>query len=197
MKVLRFPLARITIYFVLGILFATYAKITPQTTFCLLAISAFLFLIFYFFANKNFIQKAYFGIFTFFLSFVIGITTQVVHNDYFQKDNYIHFCTTENKNHLLQVTLREKLKSSNFNNRYIAVVNRFDNKKSSGKLLLNIEKEGLKTDLEIGNTLLIEGESPAMIAKPQSEKKIMKKRAKFAILFLGNLSSRKLIKSNK
>ena len=158
MKVLRFPLARITIYFVLGILFATYAKITPQTTFCLLAISAFLFLIFYFFANKNFIQKAYFGIFTFFLSFVIGITTQVVHNDYFQKDNYIHFCTTENKNHLLQVTLREKLKSSNFNNRYIAVVNRFDNKKSSGKLLLNIEKEGLKTDLEIGNTLLIEGE---------------------------------------
>jgi competence protein ComEC len=158
MKVLRFPLARITIYFVLGILFATYAKITPQTTFCLLSISAVLFFIFYFFANKNFIQKAYFGIFTFFLSFVIGITTQVVHNDYFQKDNYIHFCTTENKNHLLEVTLREKLKSSNFNNRYIAVVNRFDNEKSSGKLLLNIEKEGLKTDLEIGNALLIKGE---------------------------------------
>ena len=158
MKVFRFPLARITIYFVLGILFATYAKITPQTTFCLLSISVVLFLIFYFFANKNFIQKAYFGIFTFFLSFVIGATTQVVHNDYFQKDNYIHFCTTENKNYLLEVTLREKLKSSNFNNRYIAVVNRFDNEKSSGKLLLNIEKEGLKTDLEIGNTLLIEGE---------------------------------------
>lgn len=158
MKVLRFPLARITIYFVLGILFATYAKVTPETMFYLLAIAAVLFSIFYFFANKNFIQKVYFGVFTFYLSFIIGITTQVVHNDYFQKNNYIHFCKTENKNHILEVTLREKLKSSKFNYRYIALVNRFDDKKSSGKLLLNIEKEGLKTDFQIGNNLLIDGE---------------------------------------
>ena len=150
MKVLQFPLARITIYFVLGILFATYANITPRTTFFLLAIVAVLFLIFYFFSNKNFIQKIYFGVFTFLLSFIIGITTQVVHNDYFQKDNYIHLCKTENKNHILEVTLREKLKSSKFNHRYIVVVNRFDNKESVGKLLLNIEKEGLKTDFQIG-----------------------------------------------
>lgn len=158
MKVLQFPLARITIYFVLGILFATYANITPRTTFFLLAIVAVLFLIFYFFSNKNFIQKIYFGVFTFLLSFIIGITTQVVHNDYFQKDNYIHLCKTENKNHILEVTLREKLKSSKFNHRYIVVVNRFDNKKSVGKLLLNIEKEGLKTNFQIGNNLLVEGE---------------------------------------
>ena len=158
MKVLKFPLARITIFFVSGILFASYAKITPQTTFFLLIISGLLFVFTYFFAKKNFVQKVYFGIFTFLFSFLIGITTQVVHNDFFQKDNYIHFCNIENKNHVLEVTLREKLKSSKFNLRYIAVVNRFDNHKSSGKLLLNIEKESLKTNFEIGNNLLIEGE---------------------------------------
>ena len=161
MKVLQFPLVRITIYFVLGILFATYAKISLETTFFLLGISAVLFLVFYFFSNKNFIQKVYFGIFTFFLSFIIGITTQVVHNDYFQKNNYIHLCkieNTEKQSHVLEVTLREKLKSSKFNNRFIAVVNRIDNQKSSGKLLLNIEKEGLKLEFQIGNNLLIKGE---------------------------------------
>ena len=158
MKVLKFPLARITIFFVSGILFASYAKITPQTTFFLLIISGLLFVFTYFFAKKDFIQKAYFGIFTFLFSLIIGITTQVVHNDFFQKDNYIHFCNIENKNHVLEVTLREKLKSSKFNLRYIAVVSRFDDQKSSGKLLLNIEKESLKTNFEIGNNLLIEGE---------------------------------------
>ncbi|MBC7494966.1 MAG: DUF4131 domain-containing protein, partial [Flavobacterium sp.] len=158
MKVLKFPLARITIFFVSGILVATYAKITPQTTLFLLVISGLLFVIAYFFAKKDFIQKAYFGIFTFLFSLIIGITTQVVHNDFFQKDNYIHFCKTENKNHLLEVTLREKLKSSKFNLRYIIVINRFDNHNSSGKLLLNIEKESLKTDFEIGNNLQINGE---------------------------------------
>jgi competence protein ComEC len=158
MKVLRFPLARITIYFVLGILFANYVKIIPETTFFALAITSCLFLIFYFVANKNFIQKGYFGVFTFFLSFNIGITTAIVHNDYFQKNNYIHLCRTENQSHSLEVTLREKLKNSKYNNRFIAVVNRFDNQKSSGKILLNIEKEGLTIDFKIGNKLLIEGE---------------------------------------
>lgn len=155
MKILQFPLARITIFFVLGILFGFYTKPFPTIVFGLLFIVSVIFGLAFYFSKKDFLQKSYFGIITYAFSFIIGITTLVVHTDYFQQNNYIHQCSDENKEHLIEVVLREKLKNSTYNERYIAVVTQLDNKESSGKILLNIEKDSSRINLEIGSNLLI------------------------------------------
>jgi competence protein ComEC len=153
MKVLQFPLARISLFFILGIVIAFYAKPFPNLVFTALFISFLLFCIAFFVAKRNFIQKSYFGLSVYLLSFIVGSTTQIVHTDYFQKNNYIHFCKTPFQVHTLEVTLREKLKSSSFNDRYVALVKRMDDKERSGKILVNIEKSNLKSELEIGSNL--------------------------------------------
>jgi competence protein ComEC len=155
MKVLQFPLARITFGFVLGIITAFYFKPNPQTAFFLLLISFLVLGITYFLSKKNVSSPLYFGLATCLLSFFVGVTTQITHNDFFQKSNYIHYSSIFEKPHLLSVTLREKLKSSNFNDRYIAIVNRIDHSESSGRIILNIRKDSLNHEFEIGTILRI------------------------------------------
>jgi competence protein ComEC len=154
-KVLQFPLARITFGFVLGIIAAFYFKPNPQTVFFLLLISFLALGIIYFLSRKNVILPLYFGLTTCLLSFFIGVTTQVTHNDFFQKSNYVHYNSIFEKPHLLSLTLQEKLKSSNFNDRYIAIVNGVDHLESSGRVILNIRKDSLNHPFEIGTILRI------------------------------------------
>ncbi|MFV5702890.1 ComEC/Rec2 family competence protein [Flavobacterium sp. XS2P12] len=157
MKVLQFPLARITFGFVLGILLPYYLKPNPKLVFVLLFISILFFSISYFLSKKKVNELHYFGISTYILSFFIGATTLIVHTDYFQKSNYIHYNSIFEKSHLISVTLREKLKSSTFNQRYVAVINRIDQTESSGRIILNIRRDSLNRQFEIGTPLRIKG----------------------------------------
>ena len=157
MRILQFPLVRITLWFVLGILFAFYVNLVPSTAFMMLFGSACFFAIAYFLTTKDFVQKIYFGITTFLLSFCIGTTTQVAHNEYYQENNYIHKITSTNAECEIEVVLREKIKGSKWNDRFIALVKRIDEKQSTGRILLTIPKSLSNTKLLIGSNLQIKG----------------------------------------
>ena len=155
MKVLQFPLARITITFVLGLLFAYYTRPSFQIVFFLLILSITVFCLLYYFNKSK--SSVYFGLATYMLTFIIGITNQIAHTDYFQKNNYIHNTTAFEQPHSINITIREKLKKSKFSDRYIAIINRIDTKEQTGKIILNIQKDSINHDLEIGTSLLIKG----------------------------------------
>jgi competence protein ComEC len=157
MKVLQFPLARISIGFIAGILVAYYFKPSVSFVFSLLFIAVLTFTISYFVSKRNLFTPLYFGLATYFLSFSIGASTQIIHTDSFRASNYIHEKTVFEKPHLFSVVIREKLRSSSFNERYIALVKQIDDSIKTGKLLLNIRKDSLKHQLEIGTHLQIYG----------------------------------------
>ena len=157
MKILQFPLTRITIWFVFGILFSFYTSPNPNFFFITFGISFLLLVSVYFFSKKDFVQKIYFGIFTYVLFFQIGIFTQIINTDSYQADNYIHQIRNETDEHSVQLVLREKLKSSLLNDRYIGIVKRIDNRESSGKILVNFHKIKGNLKLNIGSNFLIKG----------------------------------------
>jgi competence protein ComEC len=157
MKVLQFPLARITIGFVLGILVAFYLKPELTTIFGLLLVSLLFLGISYFVQKNTFGNTIYFGLATYIASLFVGLTTQIVHTDYYQKSNYTHEKNFFEKPHLLSIVIREKLKSTNFNDRYIAVINHVDAEKCTGKILLNVKKHSFNHEFEIGTSLQIKG----------------------------------------
>ncbi|TDE55497.1 ComEC/Rec2 family competence protein [Flavobacterium sp. GT3P67] len=157
MKVLQFPLARITIGFISGILFTNYFHLPLSLLFILLFISISIFGALYFLFKNKSKNVFYFGLTTYLLSFLIGISTQVIHTDYFQKSNYINNTTVFEQPHSISIIIREKLKSSPFSDRYIAIINRVNEKKQTGRIILNIQKDSLHHEFEIGTPLLIEG----------------------------------------
>ena len=157
MKVLQFPLSRISIGFVAGILVVYYLKPTVLLVFSLLFVAVCAFTIAYFVSKRNAVNAIYFGLATYFLAFGIGATTQIIHTDSFQSNNYIHHESIFEKKHLVSVTVREKLRSSSFNDRYVVLVNQIDGLAKSGRLLLNVRKDSLNRTFEIGTHLQIKG----------------------------------------
>lgn len=155
MKVLQFPLARITIGFLAGILVAYYFQPNPQLVFTILLIAICAFVIAYFLSKKNAVNTIYFGLATYFLAFNIGTSTQIIHTDSFQESNYIHSKSIFDTPHLVSVTVREKLRSSAYNNRYIVLVNQIDSTTNTGRVLLNVRKDSLNHPFEIGTHLQI------------------------------------------
>lgn len=155
MKVLQFPLARITIGFLAGILVAYYFKPAVSWAFSLLFITSNLFVFAYFWSKKTAANPLYFGFATYFLALSIGATTQIIHTNSFQQSNYSNSKAIFEKPHLIAITIREKLRSTAYNDRYIVLVNQVDNVAKTGRILLNVRKDSLHHTFEIGSHLQI------------------------------------------
>lgn len=157
MKVLKFPLARICIWFILGLLASYYLSPSPYFVLILLGGLFIFFGISYYFSKKHLDQKRYFGILTYSIFFLIGVSAQSLHNKRFSENHYVNKFKTE-KNYFVGATLIEKLKSSAFNERYVAEITSLDSLKTKGKILFNIKKDSLNQKLEIGSKMLYYGE---------------------------------------
>lgn len=155
MKVLQFPLTKITIGFVIGILFAYYFKPEIQFVFTFLFISISTFIIAFLVSKTNSINPIYFGLTTYILAFGIGLSTQTIHTESFDKMNYIHRKAIFENPHQISITVREKLKYSKYNDRYIVLVNKIDDSVCAGKILLNVQKDSVNHPFEVGSQLLI------------------------------------------
>jgi competence protein ComEC len=158
MKVLQFPLARITIGFILGIVYVFYLKLHLSLVFGFLILSVFLFGISYMLQKKILQTTIYFGLATYFFSFCIGAVTQITHTDSYRKNHYTHHPVIFEKQQLIALTINEKLKSTQYGDRYIAEINHIGTQKYSGKIILNLTKDSLKLpSLESGTSLAVFG----------------------------------------
>lgn len=156
MKVLEFPLAKITLAFLLGILMAFYFPPNPKWIFGLLVVFLLLLSVLFSRTKTNQSTKNYFSILSYFISLLIGMSSLIVQTDSFRENNYSNHNTVFEKEHSITLILREKLKNTKYNQRYIALVQKINNKNYSGRILLNIPKN-LSTTFEIGTILNIKG----------------------------------------
>jgi competence protein ComEC len=157
MKVLQFPLARVTLVFIVGIVFTYYTQLSPKLVFSSLFIAALFSAVAYFWCTQKPHHNQYFGPTIFVLAFAVGMSTQTIHTDSYQKNHFTQLPKIFEQPHTFTIVLKEKLKSTANNQRYIALVNQVDSTMCSGKLLLNINKDSLHHSFIIGNRLQIQG----------------------------------------
>ncbi|MFT3795094.1 ComEC/Rec2 family competence protein [Flavobacterium sp.] len=154
MKVLQFPLAKITIWFVAGMAFAFYAAPNAIPVFACLAIAFAGFGIAFYLSKRSLVQQIYFGTATYILAFSIGTATLLLHSGNLDSDNYIHHIR-DNQRQTLEVVLRERPKSTIYRTRYVALVERIDGKSVTGKILVNLNSVDFKQNLPTGTPLKI------------------------------------------
>ena len=148
MRVLQFPLIKITASFVLGLLIAHYTK--PAFLFSLIAVLLSLLTLFsvYFYAKSKLVLINLFGITALSTALFIGIFTTVSQDPTRNKTHYIHFISNQNKNRAVVLIIKEKLKTTAVFNRYVAQIISLDGKATCGKVLLNLKKSSpLKIDI--------------------------------------------------
>ncbi|OXB05808.1 ComEC/Rec2 family competence protein [Flavobacterium pectinovorum] len=155
MKVLDFPLVKITISFILGILVCYFWQPSILLATTALGLGIFLISILYFLSKKSKKANILFGISINYLSFCVGITTLLINTDSLQQSNYTHYEKAFKSEHYVTLTLREKIKSNDYSDRYIAIVNSINQKKYSGRIIINVQKDSLPNLLIIGNKIKV------------------------------------------
>lgn len=153
MKLLQFPLARVTIGFASGLLAAFHFKPDLQVGLSVILYSFSAFILIYFLVKKHTLNSIFFGFSVLVFSFCLGIFTQVLHNDLLGKKHYLHQIKDEKQ--IINLTLDTKLKPNAYNHRYYARVNSVDYQKSLGTLLVNLNKELYPNESEIGTNFEI------------------------------------------
>ncbi|MDI1316476.1 ComEC/Rec2 family competence protein [Flavobacterium sp.] len=157
MKILKFPLARIFIGFLSGLLL--FRILNPNGSFVIyvLIIGLSGLLISYFHSKKNTKYNLIFGCFVLVISMMIGFTTAIIHKENTNPNHYSNQISDYEQIRYLDLVLVEKLKNTTKNIRYLCVVNELDGKKSFGKIILNIAKKDTISKLQIGTHLQVNG----------------------------------------
>ena len=155
MKVLEFPLARITLSFLLGIMTAFFCDPNLKWIFGLLFFFLLSGSIFIFLVSKIPNARFYSSLLSYLISFLIGMSSLIIQTDSFRKNNYSNHNIVFEKEHSVTLIIREKLKNTTYNQRYIALIETIDNKNYSGKILLSVPKSMPKS-FEVGNILRIQ-----------------------------------------
>lgn len=157
MKILKFPLARIFIGFLSGLIL--FRILNPDSTFVFygLVIALIALLISSFYSRKNNISKLTFGCFVLLTSIFIGITTAIIHKENANPNHYTNQIIDYEQIHYLDLLLVEKLKNTTKNIRYTSIVKELDGKQSFGKVILNIAKKNTLHKLKIGTHLQVTG----------------------------------------
>ena len=148
---------KITIWFVLGIVFSSYFNPNQASTFVFIGIFFIAFIATLYLSKKDFIQKVYFGIATYLLFFQIGCFTHVIHNEFYNETNYVHLIKNETDYHSVELVLREKLKGNEKVDKYIGLVKKVDNKNCSGRILVQIHDAHEDSRIQIGSNIQIYG----------------------------------------
>jgi competence protein ComEC len=129
----------------------------PILAFGSIAISIGILIVLHFFSSKHQVAKYFFGVFVFIIAFEIGFTTATIHKENLNPNHYVNLFVTDETNHAFELIVHEKLKSSTKNNRYVAKIITVDGHNCRGKILLNLSKDSLHPDLNIGNQVLVTG----------------------------------------
>ncbi|WP_289058067.1 ComEC/Rec2 family competence protein [uncultured Flavobacterium sp.] len=156
MKVLDFPLVKITIAFIFGIIASYYLHFSISIIAFPLSLSFIAFFVVFFWILKRNKKSSLFGILSCGLAFFIGTFTLISHTENLQKDNYTHCKSAFKSKQSTTLILREKLKSNDYSDRYIGLIKTISGRPYSGKVIVNVQKDSSKNHLIIGNSIKIQ-----------------------------------------
>ncbi len=137
MKVMHFPLAKIAIAFILGLFVAHYSN--PSCLFSvgffgISLLSLFLFSFIFKFINL-------FGYWAIVCAFSLGFLIQFLHYQPNKRNHYLHALQDENEVFLIEIQIKERLKSTELNDRYRAEILSLNHQKSCGTIIFNLRKD--------------------------------------------------------
>lgn len=165
MNVLQFPLIKITTGFIIGLITAYYTTLSIELTILFVVIALLNLLAAYWYVQKKNSHNLYFEGSSLFAYFTLGLLVLVLHTESNHKNSYTNYPEAFQKRNWIELFIREKLRNSNQNYRYVALIQSINHQHKSGKIVLNIPRNSGIMPLKIGHQIrcsiqLIKTEKP-------------------------------------
>ena len=150
MQLLNFAIIKLTFCLIIGIVIGYFGNISLLVSLYATGTSLLLLFIFYSIAKNQFNKTIWFGVFAFLTMIFSGILVTNLHNEINNHNHYTKLLSTE-KDSLQTITfrVREVLKPGTYYEKYVIDLFEVENHKVSGKTLLNIHKDSIKTPLKV------------------------------------------------
>lgn len=140
MKLLNFNILKLNVCLGIGIIIGHFFNIPLKSglglTFILFSVLTIIF-----FVSRNQLKKTiWFGCVTFLTTICLGISVYNIHNQLNFNQHYSNYISTSNNSEtFITFRISEKLKPTNFHNKYIVDILKVNDKTVIGKSLLNVE----------------------------------------------------------
>ncbi len=154
MKLYHFPIVKIVLFYMLGIIFSHYIKFDYAIVILLLAVSIISLYCTYLYSNKQLFQNYSFGISVFVTFFFLGSFNYHIHQEKNHKNHYTQYLSSNTQN-TIQIRLKKQLKASKEYERYEILIEKFNHRNASGTVLLYVKKDTTNLVLNIGNSFLL------------------------------------------
>lgn len=154
MKLLDFPIIKLTYCLIIGILLGKF--LNPSLIFaCSISISLLVLSLTILLTVKNkFKSGIWFGLFTFLTTISIGLLVSNLHNEANYKNHYVQsYDFDSNPETKIIFCVRKVLKSSKYHDRYWVKIIKKDSQISFGKMQLNIVKDSNSFTLQVDDIL--------------------------------------------
>jgi len=149
MQQLNLVVIKVTVFLILGILFGVYVAVKPSIIIPITTVLLIVLVATYYLTKKRFSFFPFFGILALATSFSIGILALSSHDQSNWKSHYTQSEASKDTLVSLQFKITEILKSSRYQNKYIAQLQSLNSKPASGKLLINIDLDSLSPTLKV------------------------------------------------
>lgn len=165
MNAIQFPLTRVAIGLTLGILYARFCPLLPLHSLALFGLPLLMLITLHLLVKKRPKLIPLIGLTIFLTSVGVGISAFTIHYEKGYPCHFTNYLKAESIDHV-DVLLREKLKSSDKNYRFVAQVERINQKACFGKVIVYLSKVDFKNpSIAIGTRLSIN--SMIYTSKPQ------------------------------
>src|SRR5690606_4076669 len=153
MKLLNFTVIKLLLSLIVGILFGYYINIPLNTVFSITAFFLLLLFGLYIYYKTKYSTAVIFGVFAFITTFFIGVFIQKIHQKNNHLNHYTKFVADEEVANICFKVLKQ-LNSSEFLDRYEANIIKIDDKKVSGKVILNVNRDSVHGNLHTDEVYL-------------------------------------------
>lgn len=150
MQLLNFAFIKLAFCLIIGILIGYFGNMSLLASLNATGTAFLLLFIFYGIAKKQFIKTIWFGVFALITMIFTGILVTNLHNEINNPNHYTQQLSTE-KDSLQNITfrVREVLKPGNYHEKYVIDLFEINANQVTGKSLLNIQKDSIKTPLKV------------------------------------------------
>lgn len=159
MKPLNFPLIKLILLFLLGVISGFYVQLPFRLVLGVLSICFLIFIGAFLAVKKRFPQPIFFGIITFALMFSLGFFVTKFHSPKNQSEHYINHISTKASNakkaSWIYGKVVEILNPNRYSSRYILELDQLGDQTVTGHVLLSVEKDSTKNTLSIDNRIVL------------------------------------------
>lgn len=156
MKLLDFPIVKLTLCLITGIIIGAKTSFTVSETLitsCVLLLATF---VSYFISKNKFKKTIWFGFLAFLTTISIGALITKLHNQQNHKNHFSNYYDYNNLNDSrIILKIREQLKPTTYHDRYIANIIQIDSVLVSGKVQLNISKDSTNSKLPVDHQIMV------------------------------------------